>query len=39
MPLATRKLVILKTASLLDHRKRMVRKAATDARNAWILAA
>jgi hypothetical protein len=39
MPLVTKKLVISKTASLLDHCKRMVRKAASDARNAWILAA
>ncbi len=36
---AARQAVLSRTASLLDHRKRLVRKAAADARNAWFLAA
>ena len=37
IPPLTRKLVISRTVPLLDHKKRLVRKAATDARNAWML--
>ena len=37
IPPLTRKLVISRTVPLLDHKKRLVRRAAADARNAWML--
>lgn len=37
IPPMTRKLVISRTVPLLDHKKRLVRRAASDARNAWMM--